>query len=479
MISDRSPENQGSLILQTKSAWIAILGLLSFTILVFIAGAGGTLRLIFPLGSFAVGLFLYKRYPILYHGFFWWLWFLTPFLGRIIDYRNGWDPSRLILLAPYLVALLTLETFLRYLPKANSLGGLPLVLAFVAVCYGFFIGLINGSPLVVIRNFLDWLIPITYSFHLLINWRDYPSYRKNFQNVFLWGTLIMGVYGIFQYIVAPEWDRYWLIESGMFASAGNPEPFGMRIWSTMNSQGPFANTLQAGLILLLTSQGGLRTPAAIVGSLAFLMTLVRSSWGSFCVALLLFLPSLNQKLQIRLTTAIIVLAIFIFPLTKIEPFSTNLNQRLETISNLQEDSSFQDRKRLFELGIQYALSQYIGQGIGSGGAYDEKTGKWVSANIDNGLLLLLFTLGWFGTILYLAGLIPMLLNVLKVSEVSFDSFMSGARALGISYCFQLIFGGAIAGVSGIFLWGFLAITMAGSKYHQSQRIIKSQTQSLG
>jgi O-Antigen ligase len=470
MISNRLPQKGESLILQTKPAWIAILGLVSFTILVTLAGAGSTLRLIFPLGSFAVGLFLYKRYPILYHGFFWWLWFLTPFLGRIIDYRNGWDPSRLILLAPYLVALLTLETFLRHLPKANSVGGLPLVLAFVAVCYGFFIGLINGSPVVVVRNFLDWLIPITYSFYLLVNWRDYPSYRENFQRVFLWGTLIMGAYGIFQYIVAPEWDRYWLIESGMFTSNGSAEPFGMRIWSTMNSAGPFAITMQAGLLLLLTSRRALRTPAAIVGSLAFLMTLVRSSWGSFCIALLVFLPSLNQKLQKRLIATILMLAICIFPLTKIEPFSTNLNKRIETISNLQEDVSFQDRKGLFDLGIQYALSEYLGQGIGSGGAYDEKTGKWVSASIDNGLLVLLFTLGWFGTILYLAGLIPMLSTVLKVSEVNFDSFLSGARALGISYCSQLIFGGAMTGIAGIFLWGFLAITVAGSKYHQDERI---------
>jgi O-Antigen ligase len=473
MISDKLPEKGRGLILQTRPAWIAILGLVSFTILVTLAGAGSTLRLIFPLSSFVVGLFLYKRYPILYHGFFWWLWFLTPFLGRIIDYRNGWDPSRLILLAPYLVALLTLETFFRHLPRANSLGGLPLILAFVAVCYGFFIGLINGSPIVVVRSFLDWLIPITYSFHLLVNWRDYPSYRENFQRVFLWGTLILGTYGIFQYIVAPEWDRYWLIESGLFTSAGNPEPFGIRIWSTMNSPGPFANTMQAGLLLLLTSQGGLRNPAAIVGSLAFLMTLVRSSWGSFCIALLLFLPSLNQKFQKRLIATIMILALCILPLTKIEPFSTTLNKRIETISNLQEDGSFQDRKGLFEIGIQYALSQYLGQGIGSGGAYDEKTGKWVSGSIDNGLLVLLFTLGWFGTILYLAGLIPMLLNVLKVSEVTFDSFMSGARALGISYFAQLIFGGAIVGISGIFLWGFLAITLAGNKYYQDQTAVDS------
>jgi O-Antigen ligase len=466
MISDRSTEDKRSLILHPRSAWVAILGLVLFAILGILLGTGSAIRLMFPLGSFAVGLFLYKRYPILYHGFFWWMWFLTPFLSRIIDYRNGWDPSRLILLAPYLVSLITLETFLRRLPKANAIGGLPLVIAFVAVCYGLLIGLIHGSPIVVVRNFLDWLIPIIYSFYLLANWRDYPSYRENFQRVFLWGTLIMGTYGIFQYVLAPEWDRYWLIESGMFSSAGKPEPLGMRVWSTMNSHGIFANTMQAGLLLLLASKGALRNPTIIVGFLAFLMTLVRSSWGSFCVALLLFFPSLGQKFQIRLIVTVLVLASCLVPLTNLEPFSTNLGNRIQTISKLEEDNSFQDRKGLFDQNIQNAISEYFGEGIGTGGAYDARTGKWVSVSIDNGLLVLLFTLGWFGTIPYLAGLLPMIINVLRVPEVSFDSFMSSTRALGISYCSLLLFEGSITGISGILLWGFLGITMAGSKYYQ-------------
>jgi O-Antigen ligase len=473
MISNTTSESGLSLIPQPRPAWIAILGLVLLTTLGTFAGPGSLMRVFFPIGSLAVGAFLYQRYPILYHGFFWWLWFLTPFLARIIDLRNGWDPSRLILLAPYLVSLILLKTFFQNLPRAHYLGGRPLVMAFAAICYGLLIGLINGTPIVVIRNFLDWLIPITYGFYLLVNWQDYPNYRQNLQRVFLWGTLIMGAYGIFQYAVAPEWDRYWLMESGMFASAGNPEPFGMRIWSTMNAPGPFATTMQAGLLLLLTNQGLLRIPAAIVGFLAFLMTMVRSNWGAFCIALLLFLPSLNQKLQIRLIATLLTLIIFIIPLTTIEPFASNLNTRLQTISNLEQDGSFQDRKGLFEIAIQFALSEYVGQGIGSGGAYDQKTGKWVSASIDNGILVLLFTIGWLGTIIYLAGLIPMLLNVIKISEVNFDPFLNGTRALSISYCALLIFGGAIAGGTGIFLWGFLSITVAGNKYYQNQSSINS------
>jgi len=61
----------------------------NFAALCVLVGAGGILRLAFPIGSFGVGTFLYLRYPVLYIGFTWWR-FLTP-CRRLIDYQSGWD----------------------------------------------------------------------------------------------------------------------------------------------------------------------------------------------------------------------------------------------------------------------------------------------------------------------------------------------------------------------------------------------------
>ena len=116
--STTSLKKPSSLLKQAKSAWAAMGGLTIFTILGVLLGADSIIRLIFPLASLAVGLFLYAQYSILYIGFTWWLWFLTPLLSRIIDYRSGWDPSRLILVAPYLVTLITIITLVKYLPKS-------------------------------------------------------------------------------------------------------------------------------------------------------------------------------------------------------------------------------------------------------------------------------------------------------------------------------------------------------------------------
>ena len=81
-------------------AWVGILGLICITGLGTLAGAGGILRLLFPLGATAVGVLLYMRYPLLYVGFTWWIWFLTPLVRRLIDQRSGWQDPSIVLLAP-------------------------------------------------------------------------------------------------------------------------------------------------------------------------------------------------------------------------------------------------------------------------------------------------------------------------------------------------------------------------------------------
>lgn len=272
-----TPQKQGlPLKLEPAPAWMAIIGLFGLTTLAAFAGAGTILRILFPAASLVVAIFLYFRAPILYNGFNWWIWFLTPLLRRIADYNSSYDPLSLMLTAPYFVTLVTLVTFHKNLPKARQQGNIPFVLAAVAVIYSFLIGLVSNSPVTVARALLDWLPPVLFGLHLAINWRNYPEISQNTQRVFVWGTLVTGCYGIYQYMVAPLWDRFWLENVGL-VSFGLPEPQGIRVWSTMNGPAPFASVMLAGLLLLFSDKEQLRVPAAIAGYLAFLLSLVRAA----------------------------------------------------------------------------------------------------------------------------------------------------------------------------------------------------------
>lgn len=468
-LSNSSPPRNFYLRLQPLPAWIAILGLVIFSTACILAGAGSIMRIAFPAGSFAVGMFLYWRYPILYIGFTWWMWFLTPLVRRLVDYQSGWVEPSPILLAPFLVTLVTLATFLQHLPRSYSQGGLPFVLACTGVFYGFLVGLIKTSPVTATRSLLDWLTPILFGFHLFVNWRDYPYYRQNIQRTFLWGVLVTGVYGVVQYLVAPEWDRFWLINTEI-TTFGTPQPFGMRVWSTMHSSGPFAATMMAGLLLLFSSKDPLRIPAAAAGYLAFLLTLIRTMWGAWLLGVITLLTSLKLRLQIRLIITILVMAVCVFPLTTIDPFSKIINARLQTFSNLEDDTSLNERSNIYDRNLNLALSTDLGEGIGNTYKINEQ-GVLQEVVVDSGILDILFTLGWFGAIPYLYGILQLMFTLFKYPEARFDPFMSAARAISFSIFVTLIIANVIIGVTGVLFWGFLGIGMAANKYYQHQRAV--------
>ena len=466
MFSSSTKSKSFFLDLQPALAWTAILGLILFSALCILVHAGRLLNLAFPLGTFAVGVFLYLRYPILYLGFTWWVWFLTPWVRRLIDYQSGWTDPSPVLLSPLLVTSVSFVTLVRHLPRSYHQGGLPFILCFVGVFYGSLVGLIYNSTTTVLQQTLGWLTPILFGFHLFVNWRDYPAYRQNIQRTFLWGVLVMGIYGVLQYLLAPEWDRFWMINSLTHRgldSIGNPEPLGIRVFSTMNAPQVFAAIMIAGLLLLFSNQGQLRFPAAGAGYLAFLLSSARSAWLSWLVGLLIFIPSLKAHLQMRLIISILVAAVFVLPLTTIEPFSTAIMPRIESLSNSQDDVSYKARSEGYSRLLGLALSEFMGKGLGVS-IEDSSIGA-----ADSTILPLFLSLGWFGTIPYLSGMVLVFFKLFQNSESHFDSFASAARAIALGTFAQVGLNVVTAGAIGMVLWGFLGIGMAAQKYSSHQR----------
>jgi hypothetical protein len=457
-IPNNSRKQGFSLTLQPQAAWMAILGLLLITALCLAAGFGKVLNIIFPAGSFAVGLFLYLRYPILYVGFTWWVFFLTPFVRRVSDFRSGFTDPSPILIAPPLVAMITIITFYRNLPKAHEQGGLPFILSALGVFYGFLVGLINGSPVPAIISLMAWVSPILFGFHLFVNWRDYPSYRQNIQRTFLWCVFLTASYGVYQYLVAPEWDRFWLIQTKLYTSMGKPEPLGLRVWSTMNAPLQFGIVMLAGNILLFIGQGNLRIPGLAVGILSVLLTSVRTVWGGLIIALITLIGSLKGALQIRLIAFILMIALCMVPLSTVEPFSQVIQSRVTSLSNVKEDQSAKDRANLYGKTLNLALSEVIGKGNGT------------LQPIDSGIIELLLTLGWMGAIPYIGGLLLIFYSLFQASKSKSDPFASAARAIVVGFLPMLAGSNVIVGISGMVFWGFLGIGMAANKHYQYQQI---------
>lgn len=448
-------------------AWLAIGALILFCIIGIGAGAASLFKPGFIALTFLVGVLLYIRYPVLYIGFTWWIWFITPLISRLIDWRSTFDESRLLLVSQYLVTLITLHAVFKNLPKSFRQGGLPFILAFVGVGYGYLIGLIKTSPFTAARSLLDWLVPISFSFYLFTTWRNYPQYRQNIQRVFLWGVLITGAYGVIQYLIAPDWDRYWLISTKL-KSMGDPEPLKIRVWSTMASVGPFACMMMSGLLLLFNNKGFLTMPAAGAGYLAFLLSMVRTMWGSWAVGFLVMVTSMRPRLQMRLMLTVLIMVFCVLPLSTMEPFSDAINSRLQSFTNLEDDDSAKVRQKIYEDGLNRALTNSLGNGIGNTFVVDDR-GILVPIVVDSGILDTFFTLGWFGALPYICGLILISIKMLQLPDLRRDPFMASCRAISIACISSIPIGSTMLGFSGMFLWGFAALALAGHKSHEQQR----------
>jgi hypothetical protein len=443
-------------------AWTAILGLIILILIPLLAKVGIIALLVYYLGSFVVGIFLYQRYPILYVGFTWWLWFVGPFVKRLIDYQSGqvmpgaWD------LIPALVTSISFATLVRHLVRVNKQGGFPFILGIAAVFYGFLIEIIQ-QPITLnkITVLLVWLSPILFGFHLFVNWRDYPIYRQNLQRVFLWGVLLLGIYGIWQFFVQPPWDKFWIELDGQCLC------FQDRLWSTTYTPFTFGIFMSGGLLLLLINQSVLKIPAAVVGYLSFLLTLSRSAWLSWVFGLLLLFPSLKVRLQQRLIITIMVMVFLCIPLITIEPFSEVIGSRLTTFSNLESDASYLGRVDNYQNNIDYALFEFIGKGLSA----TIETNEFYSAE-DAGILYIILALGWFGAIPFLAGIALLFFKLFYISKNNSDPFFISVRSIAFSIFLLALIGlpGVVAGDGMMLVWGFLGIALAAHKYYLQQNL---------
>lgn len=448
--------------LEPAAAWATILAFVLLTGVCVLAHLGTVLRFTYPAGALFVAFLLHQKYPILYLGFSWWLWFLTPFVSRISDFYAGqFDETRLVLLAPYLAVLAILPPLLRQLPKLLQGDTVPYILTLVGVAYSFCIGAVNSSLFSVAKTGLDWLIPVLFSFYLVSQWQNYPEYRQNTQRVFFWGVLVTGIYGVIQYMGMPPWDTFWLsavIEKGAqsFGSVDNEE---VRLFSTMNSPGPFAVWMMVGLLMMLGKQGAtglLQLPASIAGYLSFMLTLVRSAWGGWALGVVALVASLRPKSQSRLILIILVLAISVVPLTTMEPFSSTIQSRIDTLSDLENDGSGQIRRQAYQELLGQGLVNPIGNGIGA------------NPGTDSAVLDLLLTFGWFGNVFYCGGLVLLIFRLFNGNAVRFDVFVNTIRVIVLAMCLQLLFGNVLVRESGILLWGFLGLGVAAQKYYEHQ-----------
>lgn len=427
-----------------------------------------------PLSSLGVGIFLYSKYPTVYISFTWWMWFVGPVFRRIMDYKCGYMTPGVDVLAPLLVTSISIYSLLKLLPRIylNRNDGLVFALCSFSIFYGFFVGLVRNPIVSYPREIIvimSWLCPISFAFYLFVNWRNYPEFRETIEKTFFWGVLFMGIYGIIQFTVVPEWDRFYVLENDL-TWLGKPLPFQIRVFSSMRDTQPFGYTMVAGLLMLLNKPGKFGIVVSSLGYIVFLLSRLRTAWACWILGTASIILTFKRSRQIKLIISIAIVFIFIFGLTQAGPFAEIINSRFNSLANISSDNSFQSRTSNFERGIGFAIFEFVGVGlVGAEGIpvppIDGVPQPTINPS-DHGYLAIIACLGWIGGGIYLIGLLLELYKLFSCGRgIESDSFFVVARSIVLVSIVRMMTSNITFRDFALPFWGFLGIALAGKKYY--------------
>jgi hypothetical protein len=450
---------------RTGESWIAI-GVFTAVTLAMLAGLGGRAANIgFAAAAVATGAFLLGRSPVMYSSFSLWIWFLTPFVRRVLDYRHGWSPTSPALLAPPIVAALSILTLMRHAKELRGRLFAPYLLILGALAYGYSIGVINAGVFPASYALLTWLAPLVFGVHLALSWRDYVDLQIVISKTFAVALPVLAIYGVYQFVRIPAWDAQWMINADL-KSIGAPLPFLVRVFGTLNTPGPYAAFLLAGILMMLTGKGFIRFPGIATALVALLLTRTRAAWIAFMIGLLI--QQLSQpviRLPRRLLTLTIV-AVLAAPLTQIPEFRSTILNRMTTLKSIGSDNSFVKRVAFSEAAAEGIVQSAAGNGLGTtGGAIKLSNGNVGVRNLDNGFLELFYVYGWPGGTMFLLGIVALLYQSFRFAEARRDPFAGAVRASGIALIAILPIGDVFSGSTGAMLWAMMGLSIAAHAYH--------------
>lgn len=443
-----------------STGYLVVIGFFVANYVLSLVGFAKFLNYLFPASALLCGAYLYQKHSRVYIVFTWLIWFISPLFRRIIDYKTGTftDPSPIIL-TPYLIGILMLERPLKSISLKGATGHIPFFIVLISISYAYVIGILNSSIKDASPDMLEWLIPVLTGYYLFVNWRNYPQYAEDLRTVFLWSALVFGGYGIYQYLVAPDWDTFWMISLGDRGSTfGWPKPFEIRVWSTMGGPVIFAMEMASALLISVNSLGPVAFIGSCVGFLSLLLSLVRAAWLGFTVGFLSLVITLKPRMQIRMLFVVSILIAILIPITGMEQYSSVITGRLETLMDPTSDGSSQVRQGIYQNSLEFVTTNFVGTGIG---------GDHLQLGFDSAVLEILVGFGWIGSIAYILGIFLIIYKVFSDETYYLDKFSASFRAvivMNLSCAFLVPIN---RGLPATILWSFLGISLASINYRKA------------
>jgi hypothetical protein len=409
-------------------------------------------RPIFIAGCIGLGYLGWRAGPGRHVQMATWLFAFSPLLRRVVDQGCGYDPSGIMLAGP-LLALMVPCVDLRRLRQGATTYYSPHILFAGCIGYAVLISAFGGAFAALPGPLLKTVAPLLYGVWVQERVAQGHDVMQPLARAFAWVTPIMGLYAMWQYSNPPEWDRLWMILSGM-DSIGMPSPYQVRAFSTMNSPGSYATFAACGLMLFgFCSRRWWAALLALPVGIGLCLSLYRTSWLAllFGVLFCVIYPATRRR------SVLVGLTLFgaaVLALGSTE-FGDVLSQRFDSLGALSNDGSLAARIAEFATFYARAGDFAFGDGLAAINQPDNPIGP-----LDGTMMQVFVGMGLFVGSICISALLWALRRALVHISLLSGAEMVVAAAVVLGEIVQLPFASITDGELGFLFWTMVGIASA-------------------
>ena len=422
------------------------------------AGLGAAGRMAYPALNLLLAGYLYMRRSRWFAAHCLLLFCFVSLVRRLIDEQAGFDPANPVLLTPYLCCAWTALRFLDYWGEDAPRRLAPFLALLGCVGYGAALAFADGRLLSTLADVMKWTLGPLFAVYLIAERARGDALREVFELALIVAGVAMSIYGVVQYLQPPAWDVVWMrgVRDLGFESVGVPEPFAVRVFSTMNSPGSLGTFLSAAMVITLKRRPLWCLAALVPMAVGLALCQYRSLWAMTALALLLVMLSPSSALRRANLLALLVAAIALSSTALAPRISEALFSRAASIKSLDGDESLRERL------IQYRNflrndSLIVGEGLAINGQARRLDNR-AAGYIDGAVIEIYTAMGVFvGSIFMLSLMI--LVGGLFGGTGPKDPHLYFDRAIVLTLFLQFPIGTVHVGELGFCAWSFMGLAI--------------------
>lgn len=452
----RSDAATGALIAPTAVVTISLL----LPLVLYVGNVAPVGRLLYPACNVALAGYLFARRSPWYAGHCLLVFCFVSLARRLIDSQAGWDPANPVLLTPYLCCAFAAVSFVSYWYRSHPRYIGPVLVILGCTLYALVLAIVHERTVAGFADLLKWSVGPLFAVHILAHRDQLAQVRRILEAGLVCAGTAIAAYGIYQYISPPSWDVDWVtgVQDLGMTSVGQPEPYSLRVFSTLNSPGSLGAILSAAIIVAGKRSLPVAIPTISLMVVGLALCQYRAIWAATLLGVLMIVAARPKVLKPANILAVLAVSATLSSTALIPAMREALVQRASSLTALEGDESLEDRLTQYRR-LAHDEELVVGVGLGQNGTVRKLDGL-PPVVIDSGLIDIWQSMGVILGTVFLAAILTLVVPLF--TERSTQPYhLAFDRAITVATFAQLPMGSVHIGELGFCGWLFLALGIAG------------------